>query len=529
MKKLINLITVLVLFYPTIFAQEQKWDAYIGINGRYEQAEDVLEYYDKGYIVDGGFQSSGNWYGWQIKTNINGEILWDKTLQHNSYQMGCRASVVDSDGNIYVFGTKMVGKSWPFVAKFDPCGENLWCKILADDQLNSGSPRDIIINESGELILLCGYLTNDLKAQVYLVCLDTEGEYLWKQQYAAKEDHPWIAQPSARHLLELNNEYFISGSCYWPYPTDTNHVFLRPLFIGIDSLFNEKWILPFAPLDSVFGNAYSSIPVNDTIILGVGKRRFDSQKVFSLIMGYHINGQELWYNQITNDQISPDNKRNFIRNIEKTNDSLYIAAVFFGPLSSDNPIGEFIIDTAGNLFNFQSRPNCFTSPSIIKAFDGNFVVASSIKKPNNDQDIYLYKIDENLESVPFDNTPYVYDSLCPTPIQSGIIDLTSCMVWTGTEEVPSPQQYYATIAQIPLTAYPNPAETGITLAFQNTEHHNNMLLECYNLFGQRVHSEKVYKGQQKTKLSIEQWQSGLYIAVIKSNGRVAGQVWFVRR
>jgi hypothetical protein len=103
------------------------------------------------------------------------------------------------------------------------------------------------------------------------------------------------------------------------------------------------------------------------------------------------------------------------------------------------------------------------------------------------------------------------------------------MVWTGTVEVPSPQQYYATIAQISLTAYPNPAETEITLAFQNTEHHHNMLLECYNLFGQRVHSEKVYKGQQKTKLSIEHWQSGLYIAVVKSDGRVAGQVRFVRR
>jgi hypothetical protein len=61
------------------------------------------------------------------------------------------------------------------------------------------------------------------------------------------------------------------------------------------------------------------------------------------------------------------------------------------------------------------------------------------------------------------------------------------------------------------------------------------LIQGYWLFakfvsgGQRVHSEKVYKGQQKTKLSIEQWQSGLNIAVVKSDGRVAGQVRFVRR
>jgi hypothetical protein len=528
MKNLINLITVLVLFYSSIFSQEQKWDAYIGINGRYEQAEDVLEYYDKGYIVDGGFQSSGNWYGWQNKTDVNGVVLWDKTLQHNSYQMGCRASVVDSDGNIYVFGTKMVGKSWPFVAKFDPCGENLWCKIFADDQLNSGSPRDIIINESGVLILLCGYLTNDLKAQVYLICLDKEGEYLWKQQYAAKENHPWIAQPSAKHLLELNNEYYVSGFCYWPFPTDTTHVFLRPLFIGIDSLFNEKWILPFYALDSVFGDAYYSLPLNDSIIIGVGIRKFYNNEDNSLIALYNTDGVEVGFSEITNQQIGPEIKSNQIRAIQRINDTLFLASAMFGVGLSVNPGGVYVIDTAGNLYNFQSKPNT-TITHLIKSSDNNFVLASSIKKPNNDQDIYLYKIDENLESVPFDNTPYVYDSLCPTPIQSGIIDLTSCMVWTGTEEVPSPQQYYATIAQIPLTAYPNPAETEITLAFQNTEHHNNMLLECYNLFGQRVHSEKVYKGQQKTKLRVEQWQSGLYIAVIKSDERVAGNVRFVKR
>jgi len=531
MKKLINLIIVIVLFYPGTFAQDQKWDVCIGINGRYEQVESVLEDYDRGYIVDGGFQSSGNWYGWQNKTDVNGVVLWDKTLQHNSYQMGCRASTVDSDGNIYVLGKKMVGAGWPFVAKFDPCGENLWCKIFADDQLNSGSPRDIIINENGELILLCNYLTNDLKAQVYLICLDKEGEYLWKKQYATKEDHPWIAQPSAKHLLEFNNEYFVSGYCYWPFPSDTNHVFLRPLFIGIDSLFNEKWILPFYAQDTVIGIAFKSIPINDSLLIGVGQRNIEIDKVNTLIMIYSMSGDEIGYSQIHNDSISSDIYFNYTSQIEQINDSLFLSMLYLGSAPGVGiPFADFVFDKNAKIYYLKSQSiNVSGWANIIKTQKEDFLNAINWKHSNGDLDIYLYKIDENLESVPFDNTPYVYDSLCPTPIQSGIIDLTSCMVWTGTEEVPSPQQYYATIAQIPVTAYPNPAETEITLAFQNTEHHNNMLLECYNLFGQRVHSEKVYKGQQKTKLSVEQWQSGLYIAVVKSDGRVAGQVRFVKR
>ena len=80
-----------------------------------------------------------------------------------------------------------------------------------------------------------------------------------------------------------------------------------------------------------------------------------------------------------------------------------------------------------------------------------------------------------------------------------------------------------------ITAYPNPAETEITLAFENTEHHNNMLLECYNIYGQKVHSEKIWKGQQQTKLDVSGWGKGLYFAVVKSEGKVAGTARFVRK
>jgi len=41
------------------------------------------------------------------------------------------------------------------------------------------------------------------------------------------------------------------------------------LFIGVDNAFNEKWVLPFAALDSIFGDAYAAVPLNDSVIMGV--------------------------------------------------------------------------------------------------------------------------------------------------------------------------------------------------------------------------------------------------------------------
>ncbi|MDZ7742526.1 MAG: hypothetical protein U5Q03_12440 [Bacteroidota bacterium] len=48
----------------------------------------------------------------------------------------------------------------------------------------------------------------------------------------------------------------------------------------------------------------------------------------------------------------------------------------------------------------------------MKTADSNFVIGFGYLD-NGDWDILLYKIDENLQSVPDDPHQYTYDSLCP--------------------------------------------------------------------------------------------------------------------
>jgi hypothetical protein len=510
-------------------AQNQKWEVHIGINGRYDQANDVIEYYDKGYYVEGGYEISSHWYGWGIKTNINGEVLWDKTLIHQQYEVFSRAAVLDNDGNRYIVGS--IG-GWPFVSKFSTCGEEIWCKVIQfDDDFEDGYSTDIIISQDNEIIILVSLDSEEEIEKIHLVGLNENGDVLWINPYASKNDHPWIKEPVTYDLMEHNHEFYISGYCYWPFPTDTTHYFLRPLFIGIDSLFNEKWILPFYALDSVFGDAYKTIPLNDTTLMGVGIRRLDGNVNNALIMIYNVDGEEIEYSQIPNDSIGNNLLFNYFSEVESINDTLFISMLYLAGLNGDPlPYSDVVFDKNAKVYNIEARPpNAEGWAHIIKSSDGNYVNAMGWENANGDKDIYLYKIDKNLQPVPFDTNTYTYDSLCTETIQSGIIDLSACMVWTGTEEIPSPEEYYTSIATIPITAYPNPAETEITLAFENTEHHSNMLLECYNIYGQKVHSEKIYKGQQQTKLDVSDWSKGLYFAVVKSNGKVAGTERFVRK
>lgn len=246
-------------------------------------------------------------------------------------------------------------------------------------------------------------------------------------------------------------------------------------------------------------------------------------------MFFNTNGIEQGYHIIENGDISPSINSNFIYDIERMNDSLYIATSAFGEDYEGNPWGEFIIDTSGNVIQYESREGTAASSHIYKTFDNKYVIASSYWYPDLSYDVYLYKVNDSLEQDTVYPGNYTYDSLCPYPIQSGIIDLTGCTVITDIKDIPWKEDYNMRKNVIEITTYPNPAETEITLAFENTEHHTNMLLECYNIYGQKVHSERIYKGQQQTKLDVRGWSKGLYFAVVKSNGSLAGTCKFMKR
>ena len=524
-------ITIILIISFQVLLSQVKTEVYYGLSGRNDGCSAIIELYDKGYYIIGGFEEeNNNWNGWNIKTDINLEFIYDKVLENSLSTIAPFSSASDNHGNIYITGFMNYPDQWPFVVKIDSCGDKLWCKVLIyENEFNYGSGIDVIINDNEEVVILATLIDNEQPADqinmTHLIGLSNEGEVLWKKPYASRNDYSWIRQPQGYTIKEINDNYYISGFCYWPYPDDTLHWFLRPLFIGIDSLFEEKWILPFHALDSVFGDAYNTIPLNDSIYSGVGGRSGIYQ---GLLMFYNNNGEVLGYIGIDNNQLGSNVLGSDIRDIAMINDTLFLVVSLFGPDYGGNPGGEFIVSINGEIYEYNSRPNTYI-PKLIKTYDNNFVIATNIDESKGDKDIYVYKIDENLNDVPFDPTPHTYDSLCPEPIQSGTIDLTSCFVWTNIGDAPSPKEYYSFIATIPITAYPNPAETEITLSFENTEHHTNMLLECYNIYGQKVHSEKIWKGQQLKKLNLNGWGKGLYFAVVKSEGKVAGQCRFVRK
>ncbi len=56
---------------------------------------------------------------------------------------------------------------------------------------------------------------------------------------------------------------------------------------------------------------------------------------------------------------------------------------------------------------------------------------------------------------------------------------------------------------------------------------NGMTVVVFNVFGQKVHSETLYQYQLENLVNINNWQKGIYFAVVYSNGLPVGKCKFV--
>ncbi len=529
-----KIIIISILCFLAQLAAAQRWSTTFGTSNRYDAVHDLLEDYDKGYYFVGyDVVDNNNGKGWNIKTDINGSLLYDKKLINTNISAG-NAVCQDSLGNKYIAGIDFSEIAWPFLVKFNACGEKVWCSLLKHYDFLLGSPSDIIINDDGNILILTRFEDGNQQInQIFLLCYSSDGDLLWSKPYASKTDHPLINFAYGTKLYRFGEDYIISGYCYYPYPDNPNHAWLRPLFIGIDSQFNEKWVLPFGVSDSVVGEAFSAISLNDTLIMGVGYNVVEQSGFFgraSALMFINHDGEELGYTVIPRDSIAYGTHDNSLAEIEPINDSLFLTTAFFGPLSSGNPYGEIVIDTSGRVYNTLSHPNTTGElPSLIKTFDGKFVIACAINESDmNHTDICLYKINANLEQDTLYTQNFVYDSLCPDPIVSGDIDMTNCsVVLVSIGEAPTPEEYYKDLNTIPVKVWPNPSEDCISFDYKNTDRHQNIHLNCYDINGQKIYSENISTGQQGSKINVSSWGSGVYMAIISSEGVIVGKSKFM--
>jgi len=516
----------------------QKWEHVYGLPNQNESTFRVLNHYDKGYIVTASIANEYNDYqGWVLKADVNGNLLWDKVIGVAPDQVFFSKTVYDNLGNLYLFGTIVQGIEplWPVAVKINECGELQWCKQLYFEEYEFGQFYDAILLDNGDLLAVANMPNDGQVDMIFLFCISPDGEYRWKQSYASRNDYPNFEMRLGSRIQIFDDIYIISGYVYSPHPDFPTISSLRPMFIGIDTLFNEQWVLEFGLQDNMKGKALTSIPINDSLFIGVGRHRYydstgDTQDAWAMF--YNQQGEQTGYQVITADKLGSGITESSFYEIERVNDSIFLStAGYYYDDDDKNAKGEIVFDTAGNVYQYALREGTAGgNTSVIKTFDDKFVVACSYRYPDLSYDVYLYKINQQLEQDTVYPGNYTYDSLCPYPIESGVIDLSGCDVVTSIEEIPTLEQYRRQQQSITIKASPNPSATGeVLLELENTGAFTNIQLRINDAYGNHIHTQSILSGQGAIAVDIATWPPGIYIAVVYSDGTARGKAKFVVR
>jgi len=517
-----RIIYFILIIQPLLIFSQSRWtNIYYGDKDAIGKF--FIESYDYGYLITGKHGHNLVNYCWLIKTNINGEILWEKTIGEHNTSVNISWMDMNANGNLYLAGNTSYYDSYrdPLIIKLDSCGEKEWCRVFHTPG-NMDYSNMVLATSDGGCVAVLMYTGYDLGGNIDRLCLakfSGEGEFLWKQCYNSTDTS--LQQPDADHLIITpDNGFLVSGICLYKDPDPPHILYNKPYFLKTDSLGNFQWetvvfkemgaeerghgwtttLNPsgnyyYSSISHYYYNPYSSSPALvkmdiDGYVLGV----------YDLVNGYTYGG--LAWAQFISDTV------------------LAASAGWGNDLDSARQYA-VLIDTLGNIINSTLLSSDIYGPKLQVAYDQKLVYMYNTYQ-NSQFDVYLRKLNQNLEDDTLYTFPFIYDSLCPYSIVSDTIVQDDCGLIVGMEEVKPDKEKESS----GIIIYPNPAQNNFKvqcLKFKVC----SCVIEVFDIFGRKVKEIKLQKGQQQLKVDISNWHNGLYIAVLRNNKKIIAKQKFM--
>jgi len=158
---------------------------------RRDEGRSVAQINDGGYIIVGDTESRLNYFDvYLIKTDANGNMVWQKTYGRSSYDIGWSIAQT-SDGGYIIAGDTIDGA---YLIKTDVNGNLLWQKSYGGPE--SDFARSVLETKDGGYIIIGS--TSSYSAigdlDVYLIKTDSKGNMVWQKTYddgSGSEDGGW--------------------------------------------------------------------------------------------------------------------------------------------------------------------------------------------------------------------------------------------------------------------------------------------------------------------------------------------------
>jgi hypothetical protein len=496
-RTIIKFLFLLIILSTQINSFSQDWPKIYGDNVD-AYVKKVFEDYDKGFIIGGDILANPNKfkYAWLIKTDINGNELWDKKYGNGIDQNIMTSCVKTPDFGIIASGLTTIEDLQfdPFFFKLNNCGEVEWCKILISQGYNAAS--DIVSVEDGYVGMLKYYQSDSLYARICLVKLNLEGVPQWIQ-YLAQEDTLIYNEEGYFLYLTSDSNYLVSGCAY--------HPGFHPFWIMTDKAGIQIWDLFWGYL----GQANRLIEKDPGIFYSTCWGIGSSGPQSPILLKFDKDGNPIDSYYLMGDTIGAGSATE----IAEINDTCLSTGVAWKTPTypAEEHLEIFLTDTLGNVLSRRLLLNEYQEViDIIKTFDHKIIAIGQYVVDNN-WDIYMWKMNTNLEDDTLYTQPLTYDSLCPYEIQSDTVDF-DCGVFVNIDEIPTKEEYESTIK-----ISPNPARDWIVLTFPDIYLSNETEVVIYNIFGQEVMKTRAVPQNRTVSLNISSLPTGVYLATCRDS------------
>lgn len=191
------------------------WDkTYGGENS--DEASFGCQTSDDGYLIVGSTNSFdlGKKDIWLIKTDNQGDMIWNKTYGGAGYETASEV-LQTNDGGIAIFGytdSFGAGNRDMWLIKTDNEGNIIWEKTYGGKQDDQGN--SIKQTTDGGFILAGSKYTSvyTTKFDIWLVKIDVSGEIIWEKTYGGDgDDYAWSVQQTSDGGYIICGEYYVGG------------------------------------------------------------------------------------------------------------------------------------------------------------------------------------------------------------------------------------------------------------------------------------------------------------------------------